>query len=74
MTETYSVKLNGEEVARLTGEGIGIGRKVKEPGNLMATEFIDDPKMLNVKRDSKTILVVCVSSSADVTVEKLEAE
>lgn len=70
MIDTYSVKLNGEEIARLTGDGISAAKKLKSYSQ-METEYVDDPKMLRLKRDGKTLLVFSVSADVNLTVEKV---
>jgi len=69
--DTYSVKLDGKEVARITGKGITTAKKAQFIKGTYQTELVDDPKLLKLTVDGKTILVFYVSSEPNVTVEKV---
>lgn len=73
MQDTFTIRLNGEEVARVTGDGITNGKKSRYIPGTFTTELIDDFKMLKMIRDGQTVLVFYVSSSDTVTVEKVVA-
>lgn len=70
MSDTYSIRLDGAEVARVSGEGLTCGKKLTGP-EAMGGEFVDDQKLLKLVRDGKTILVFYVSAAENVTVEKV---
>jgi len=70
--DTYSVKLDGAEVARVTGEGITTAKKAQFIKGSFETELVDDPKLLKLLVDGKTILVFYVSSDSNVTVERID--
>ena len=63
----YIVKLSGEELCRVSGEGIELCKRVVQRGFEYVAE--DDPRMLKLTRDGKTILVFYVSAAENVTVE-----
>lgn len=71
MSDTYSIKADGVEVGRVSGEGLSCGKKLTGP-ELMGGEFVDDPKLLKILRDGKTIAVFYVSGAKNVSVEKVE--
>jgi hypothetical protein len=71
--ETYSVKLSGQEIARLTGDGITPSKREQFIQGTFRTEMVDDPKMLKIVKDGKTVLVLYVSNSTNVEVEKVNA-
>lgn len=70
MSDTFVIKLDGSEVARITGEGITCGQKVVLNREKFVEEFVDDPKLLRIVRDGKSIVVWYVSSAKNVTVER----
>jgi len=59
--DTYVVKLDGVEVARLTGEGLEHGHKLGEI----------DPKLVKKNHNGQTLFVLMGSSQKNVSVEKL---
>lgn len=71
MSDTYSIKIDGSEVGRVSGEGLSCGKRLTGP-ELMGGELVDDPKLLRLKREGKTIAVFYVSGEQNVTVEKVE--
>jgi hypothetical protein len=71
MPDTYSIKVNGSEVARFSGNGITLAKKtVPRPGSY-EMDLVDDPKMLKVVCAEKTILVLYVSGAENVVCEKV---
>ena len=62
----YIVKLSGEELCRVSGEGIEPCKRVVRRGFEYVAE--DDPRMLKLTRDGKTILVFYVSAAENVEV------
>jgi hypothetical protein len=71
MSDTYSVKLDGSEVARITGDGIAMGKKAVQMKDRWEAQLVDDPKLLKMIRDGQTIVVFYVSSRENVAVEKI---
>jgi hypothetical protein len=71
MSDTYSIKVDGCEVGRVSGEGWACGKKLDKP-ELMGGDLVDDPRMLKIVRDGKTVAVFYVSAAENVTIEKLE--
>ena len=67
--ETFVVKLDDVEVARLTGEGITCAKKLT--GTFPNEIYADDPKMLKINRDGHSVIVLLVSARQNVTVERL---
>lgn len=65
---TFSIRVDGSEVARVTGDGIECAKKQRDK---WSEEFQDDPKLLRLVREGKTILVFYVSAMENVTVEKV---
>jgi len=59
--DTFVVKLDGNVVASIRGEGIVFGQR----------GGADDHKMLKLERDGKTVFVAACSTQANVTVEKV---
>jgi len=70
--DTYSVKLDGAEMARVTGEGITTGKKSQFIKGTYQTQLVDDLKMLKLIVEGKTVLVFYVSSMPNVTVERID--
>jgi len=68
--DTYVIRCDGSEVGRVSGEGLSCGQRLTGP-ELMGGELIDDPKLLRMKREGKTIAVFYVSAEENVTVEKV---
>jgi hypothetical protein len=69
VSESWSVTLDGVELARITGEGFSPCKKIVGPYN--EEKMVDDPKMLRLVKDRKTILVFYVSSAENVKVERV---
>lgn len=68
--DTYAIRVDGSEVARVSGEGLTLGKKLVG-SEAMGGEFVDDPKLIKLLRDGKTILVFYVSAAENVSVEKV---
>jgi hypothetical protein len=68
MSDTYSIKVDGCEVGRVSGEGITCAKRLVDK---FSDTLVDDPKMLRLQRDGKTILVFYVSAAENVSVEKV---
>jgi hypothetical protein len=68
MADTYSIKVDGCEVGRVSGEGISCGRRLLDK---FSDKLVDDPKLLRLQRDGKTIVVFYVSAAENVSVEKV---
>jgi hypothetical protein len=66
--DTFVVKLDGVEVARLSGDGIQFGRRSKAHGS---SEMEDDPKMLKKVVNGQSLFVLMASSQKNIVVEKL---
>jgi hypothetical protein len=66
--DTFIIKLEGVEVARLTGDGIQFGRRSKSHGS---SEMEDDPKMVKKVVNGQSLFVLMASSQKNITVEKL---
>ena len=73
MSEIYSIKLDGSEVARISGESIVSGKKVADK-SWRDVELVDDPRMLRIVREGKTVAVFYVSTAENVSVEKVLSE
>jgi hypothetical protein len=72
VSEAYSIKLDGVEVARVTGDGVTPAKRVKQNGSLAHPELEDDDHLLRlIDADGMTIFVFYVAHSARVTVEKV---
>lgn len=69
--ETFIVRLEGQELCRISGEGITCGKKVVYERDSFKQETIDDMKLLKIVRDGNPLVVWYISSSAKVTVEKV---
>lgn len=68
MTDTYKISVDGAEVARVSGEGITCAKRQRDR---WSDAFEDDPKLLRIVREGKTILVFYVSAAENVVVEKV---
>jgi len=68
LSDTYKICVDGSEVGRVSGEGITCAKRLLDK---FSDTLVDDPKMLRLQRDGKTILVFYVSAEENVTVEKL---
>jgi hypothetical protein len=69
--DTYVVKFEGVEVARISGESIVPCKKSQTVKDSYQTEMVEDKKLLKLVSGEKTILVLYVSGSNEVTVEKV---
>lgn len=69
MSDTYSIKIDGSEVGRVSGERIECGKRLVDK---WSEKFEDDPKLLRIVRDGKSVAVFYVSAGDGVTVEKVE--
>lgn len=64
----YSIKVDGHEVGRVSGERIECAKKLKDK---FSVEFEDDPKLLRIMRDGKSVAVFYVSAAENVSIEKV---
>jgi|GEM_PF-4265922 len=69
--DTYSIRVDGSEVARVTGDGITSSQRAQFKPGTFDTEVVDDPKLLKLVRGGKTILVFYVSQEKNVSVERV---
>jgi hypothetical protein len=69
VSDTYIIKCDGCEVGRVSGEGITCAKRLVDK---FSDKLEDDPKMLRLQRNGKTILVFYVSADENVTVDKIE--
>jgi hypothetical protein len=70
MSDTYSIKVDGCEVGRVSGERIELGKRLVDRFNGVME---DDPRMMRIVRDGKSVAVFYVSMADNITVEKLPA-
>ena len=68
---TLLLKLDGVEIARITGEGIVHGRRTDPAKGLMSTEMIDDPLVYVMRKYGKTLWVLNLSASPRMTCEEI---
>ena len=66
--DTYSIKVDGSEVGRVSAERIECGKRLVDK---FAGTMEDDPRMLRIVRDGKSVAVFYVSTAENVTVEKV---
>lgn len=66
--ETFVIRVDGCEVGRVSGEGISCAKRLLDK---FSDKLVDDPKMLRLQRDGKSILVLYISAEENVTVEKV---
>ena len=69
--ETFIVRYRGEEIARVGGEGIVPAQKCQFKAGTYDTETVEDLRLLSLRKDGKTVLVFYVSSSDEVSIEKV---
>jgi hypothetical protein len=69
--DTFKIIIDGQEVARVIGEGITPGKKSVTNRENWEPEIVDDMKLLKVVRDGKTVVVWYVSSASNISVEKV---
>jgi hypothetical protein len=69
--DTFVIKFNGAELARITGENIVPCKKQQHVKDSYTIEMVEDRKLLKLVSGDKTILVLYVSGSNEVEVEKL---
>jgi len=68
----FSIKLDGNEVARVSGERLEFGKKLAS-GSLMEREQIEDRTLLKqLDAEGKTIWVMILSHRGNLTVEEEE--
>lgn len=67
---TYIVKLDGKEIARLTGEHIQFGRKVAS-GSLMEKQMVEDRSILKQLDAGGNTIWVMMLSHRNLTVEEV---
>ena len=70
MSDTYLIRVDGSEVARISAETIMCGKKPGEK-SWRDQELVDDLRMLKIVREGKTVAVFYVSSAENITVEKV---
>jgi len=70
MSDTFSIRVDGCEIARITGS-VSFGKRLalRYPHQQV---LVDDPKMLRVTHNERVIASFYVSSSDNITVEKVE--
>lgn len=68
MSETFSIRVDGSEVARVSGEGVMFAQRLKDR---FSSEFVDDDRMLKLVSDGKTIFVLYVHPAKNVKVERV---
>lgn len=69
MSDVYRICIDGSEVGRVSGERIECGKRLVDK---FAGTMEDDPRMLRIVREGKSVAVFYVSNSETVTVEKVE--
>lgn len=69
MSDTFLIRVDGHEVGRVSGERIQCGKRLKDR---FSTEFEDDPRLLRIVRDGKSIAVFYVSMAENISIEKVE--
>lgn len=62
MRPIFIIKVDGHEVARLTGDGIAFGQRAGA----------DDTKLVKLERDGQSIFVLACSTQKNVVIEKVE--
>lgn len=67
--QTFIVRRDGIEVARVSGEGITPGKR-NQSQSLHTVDLVDDPHLLRLIVDGETVLVFYVSTSKNVSIEK----
>jgi hypothetical protein len=68
MSDTYSIKVDGSEVGRVSGERVECGKRLMDK---FTGAMEDDPKLLRIMREGKSVAVFYVSADAGVTVENV---
>ena len=68
--DTYRILLNGVEVARISGEGLELGRRAKDATFPAVLE--PDPKLIKKCVHGDSVFVLMASQRKSVTVEKVE--
>lgn len=68
MSDTFVIRVDSCEVGRVSGEQIQCGKRLRDR---FSTEFEDDPRLLRIVRDGKSIAVFYVSMAENITVEKV---
>lgn len=68
---TIVLKLDGIEVARITGSDIEHGRRVDPKAGMHITEMVADPHIYVQRTEGKTLWILNVSVSERMTVEEL---
>jgi hypothetical protein len=68
VSDTFVIRVDSCEVGRVSGEQIQCGKRLRDR---FSTEFEDDPRLLRIVRDGKSIAVFYVSMAENITVEKV---
>jgi len=69
MSDTYSIKVEGQEIARVTGE-VTCGKRAVDR-TWRESVMIDDLKILRIMHNGKPVAVFYVSAGDNVVVEKI---
>jgi len=68
---TYSIKLDGQQIATISGERIQFGRKMAS-GSLMEKQMVEDRSILKQLDAGGNTLWVMMLSHRNLTVEEVE--
>ena len=68
MSDTFVIRVDGCEVGRVSGEQIQCGKRLRDR---FSTEFEDDPRLLRIVRDGKSVAVFYVSMAENISIEKV---
>ena len=66
--DTFKISVDGCEVGRVSGEGITCAKRLVDK---FADKLEDDPKMLRLQRNGKSVAVFYISADANVTIERV---
>jgi len=69
LMDTYRILLDGQEVARISGEALELGRRTERTG-----EIVNDPKCIKKSKFGQALFVLMASSMKNVSVERLDSE
>ena len=68
MSDTYSIKVDGCEVGRVSGERVECGKRLVDR---FTGKMEDDPRLLRIMREGKSVAVFYVSMAENISIEKV---
>ena len=68
MSDTFVIRVDGCEVGRVSGERIELGKRLVDRFNGVME---DDPRMMRIVRDGKSVAVFYVSMAENITIERV---